>query len=128
MLTSSSFIYCSLILYTLFAVCKQSLQINITILVSELIYEYFQTGMSEKGTIHISMMKTGSVIYFFLEKGGYRIPGSAEKGGYSACTSVLCHIGQYFHITLKNFVYLNLCEGLYLQHIQIGRCTHGCCP
>ena len=30
------FIYCSLLLYTLFAVCKQSLQINITILVSEL--------------------------------------------------------------------------------------------
>ena len=30
------FIYCSLILYTLFAVCKQSLQINNTVLVSEL--------------------------------------------------------------------------------------------
>ena len=30
------FIYCSLILYTILAVCKQSLHINITILVSEL--------------------------------------------------------------------------------------------
>ena len=30
------FIYCSLILYTLFAVCKRSLQMNITNLVSEL--------------------------------------------------------------------------------------------
>ena len=30
------FMYCLLILYTLFAVCKQSLQIIITILVSEL--------------------------------------------------------------------------------------------
>ena len=43
-------------LYNLFAVCKQSLQINITILVSELnIWAkicFFQTGMSENGTIH----------------------------------------------------------------------------
>ena len=30
------FIYCSLIFYTLFAVCKQSSQINITILIAEL--------------------------------------------------------------------------------------------
>ena len=37
--------------------------------------------MSENGTIHITIIKkTGSVIYFFLEKGAYRIPGSAEKG------------------------------------------------
>ena len=49
---------------------------KITILVSEFgiseqKYEYFQTGMSENGTIHITMIKkTGSVIYFFLEKGG----------------------------------------------------------
>ena len=48
-------------IYTLFAVCKQSLQINITIWflswISEQKYEYFQTGMSENGTIHITMMK-----------------------------------------------------------------------
>ena len=45
----------------LFAVCKQSLKINTTILASELNilakYEYFQTGMSESVTIHITMMK-----------------------------------------------------------------------
>ena len=29
-----------------------------------------------------------SHILFFLEKGAYRIPGSAENGGYSARTSV----------------------------------------
>ena len=34
-------------------------------------FVYFQTGMSENGNIHITMMvKPGSVIYFFLEKGG----------------------------------------------------------
>ena len=27
--------------------------------------------MSENETIHITMMKTGSVLYFFLEKGAY---------------------------------------------------------
>ena len=55
------FIYCSLIFLNLFVICKQSSQINITILVSELKseqkYECFQIGMSENGTIHISMMK-----------------------------------------------------------------------
>ena len=38
-------------MYTLFAVCKQSLQINVTILVSEQKYKHFQTGVSENGTI-----------------------------------------------------------------------------
>ena len=59
-------------------VCKQSLQINITILV-------------------ITMMKNWVSHILFLRIGGlisYRIPGSAEKGGYSHRTSVsvLCHI------------------------------------
>ena len=41
--------------------------------------------MSENGTIHITdEILTGSVIYFFLEKGAYRIPGSAEKGAIRA--------------------------------------------
>ena len=30
--------------------------------------------------------------FFFRKKGAYRIPGSAEKGAYSARTSILCHI------------------------------------
>ena len=34
-----------------------------------------------------------SYTLFFFKKGGvYYIPGSAEKGGYSARTYVLCHI------------------------------------
>ena len=37
--------------------------------------------------------KIRSFIYFLFQKGvGYHIPGGAEKGGYSARTSVLCHI------------------------------------
>ena len=38
--------------------------------------------------------KSGQSYTFFLKKrgGGYHIPGGAEKGGYSAHTSVLCHI------------------------------------
>ena len=38
--------------------------------------------MSENGTIHITVndKKTGSVIYFFLEKGGLSYPGRTEKG------------------------------------------------
>ena len=31
-------------------------------------------------------------VQFSWEKGAYRIPGSAEKGGYSGRTSVPCHI------------------------------------
>ena len=36
--------------------------------------------------------KLGQSYIFSEEKGGYRIPGSVEKGGYSGRTSVLCHI------------------------------------
>ena len=49
--------------------------------------------MSENGTIYISMMKNWvSHIFFFLEKGAYRLPGTAENGGYSGRTSAICHI------------------------------------
>ena len=34
-------------------------------------------------------------ILFLKKKGAYRIPDSAEKGGYSGRSSVLCHIGSY---------------------------------
>ena len=54
---------------------------------------YFQTGVSENGTIHITMIKTGSVIDFFLEKGAYSISGSREKGGYSGRTYILSYKG-----------------------------------
>ena len=40
----------------------------------------FKKGMSENGTIHITMMKN----WVSHIKGAYRIPGSAEKGGYSS--------------------------------------------
>ena len=43
--------------------------------------------------IYISMMKNWVSHILFLRKGGIiLIPGSAEKGGYSGRTSVLCHI------------------------------------
>ena len=49
--------------------------------------------MSENGTIYISMMKNWvSHIFFYLEKGACRLPGSAENGGYSGRTSAICHI------------------------------------
>ena len=57
--------------------------------ISEQEYEYFLTGMSENGTTHITIMKNwASHIILFLRS----YTGSAEKGGYSCRTSVLCHI------------------------------------
>ena len=63
--------------YTIFAGCKHSLQINITILVSEL--------------------NTWTKIWEFSNRGDarnrdHRLPGIADKGGYSDRTSVLCHM------------------------------------
>ena len=47
----------------------------------------------KNGTIHIPIKKKWvSHIQFLWKKGAYRIPGSAEKGGYSGRTSVPCHI------------------------------------
>ena len=54
--------------------------------------DFFPTGMSENGTIHITMMKNGVSHILFLRKGAFHIPGSLEKGGYSARSSVLCHV------------------------------------
>ena len=51
-------------------------------------------GVRNIWAIHISK-KQNRVIHilsFFKKNGIYHIPGSAEKGGYSASTSVLCHI------------------------------------
>ena len=59
--------------YTLFVICKQSSQ-NISILVSVLNiwakYEYFQIGMSENGTIHISMIENWVSHILFLSQMG----------------------------------------------------------
>ena len=47
----------------------------------------------KNGAIHIPIKKKWvSHIQFSWKKGAYRIPGSAEKGGYSGRTSVPCHI------------------------------------
>ena len=43
--------------------------------------------------IHIPIKKKMDQSYTVcLKKGAYRIPGNAEKGGYSGRTSVPCHI------------------------------------
>ena len=44
-------------------------------------FVYFQTGCQKTGNSHITMMKTGSVIYFFLEKGGLIVYLAALKKG-----------------------------------------------
>ena len=36
--------------------------------------------------------KVGQSYTFFIKKGAYCIPGSSEKGDFSARTSALCHI------------------------------------
>ena len=46
-------------------------------------------GASKFGPYHFQKLRRS---YTFLKKGEYYIPGCAEKGGYSARTSVLCHI------------------------------------
>ena len=57
---------------------------------------YAYTGTSEKwGLSHTNQEKSGQSYTFCWKKEAYYIPGSAEKGGHSARTSVLCHI---YHI------------------------------
>ena len=47
----------------------------------------------KNGALHIAIKKKWvSHIQFPWKKGAYPFPGSAEKGGYSDRTSVLCHI------------------------------------
>ena len=63
----------------------KKLQINIKILVSELNiwakFEFFQTGISENGTIHITMMKNWASHIFFLRKRGFIVYLAALKKG-----------------------------------------------
>ena len=97
------FIYCPLIFFTHFLlVITQKITVNlyntkrISSLeksLSEKICAY--TRMSEKwGLSHRNPEKSGHSYTFCWKKGANHIPGSAEKGGYSARTSVLCHIKE----------------------------------
>ena len=53
--------------------------------------EYLSIWVSEN--LSQSYTKIGPFTYFlFLKKRFYHIPGGAEKGGYSARKSVICHI------------------------------------
>ena len=52
-------------------------------------------GWQKNGAFHIGIQKNRAFHILFVEKSGANhIPGSAEKGGYSARTSVLCHIKE----------------------------------
>ena len=69
---------------------------NITILVSELNiwakYEYFQIGMSENGTIYISMMKNWVSHILFLRQSGLIVYLAALKKGAIRAAHPHCHI------------------------------------
>ena len=95
------FIYCPLIfLYPFFAGCYTNITVNscntkrINSLEKSLSEKYVHIpGCQNNGAFHIGIQKNRAIHILFVEKkGANHIPGSAEKGGYSARTSVLCHI------------------------------------
>ena len=96
------FIYCPLIFFVpIFAGCYTNITVNscntkrISSLEKSLSEKYVHISrMSKKwGLSHRESRKTGPFIYFLLKKkGASHIPSSTEKGGYSACTSVLCQL------------------------------------
>ena len=49
-------------------------------------------GVRKFGPFVYQHQKIGPFFYLLFKKGVYFIPGGAEKGGYSACTSILCHM------------------------------------
>ena len=51
-------------------------------------------GVRKFGPFKCQKSENLGFIYFLLKKGFYQKPGGAEKGGYSACTSVLCHLSH----------------------------------
>ena len=58
-------------------------------------------GVTKRDHSYINDEKLGQSYTFSWKKGAYRIPGSAKKGGYSARTSILCHIGtSQWHLML----------------------------
>ena len=87
-------------MHDLFATYTKSLHTNNTILFqfgslsSVKVQKYAHSNKDVKnGAIHIPINKIWiSHIQFSWEKGANRIPGSAEKGGYSGRKSVPCHI------------------------------------
>ena len=51
------------------------------------------SGCQKNGAFHTGIQKNWAIHILFVEKkDANHIPGSAKKGGYSARTSVLCHI------------------------------------
>ena len=52
----------------------------------------FKQGCQKRDHLCINDEKLGQSYIFSQKKGAYRIPGSTEKVGYSARTSVLYHI------------------------------------
>ena len=87
-------------LYPSFAGCYTSITVNscntkrISSLEKYLSEKYMHiSGCQKNGAFHIWIQKKlGHSYTFCWKKGANHIPGSAEKGGYSARTSVLCHI------------------------------------
>ena len=78
------FIYCSLFITSLLSVnkvYKYILQFLFLRWIPEQKYEYFQTGMSENGTIYITMMKKWVSYILFLRKRGLIIYLAALKRG-----------------------------------------------
>ena len=55
-------------------------------------YAHLNRAVKKLGHSYTNQEKMGQSYTFFLEKGAYRIPGCAEKGGYSGRTSVPCVI------------------------------------
>ena len=85
-------------LYTLFTVCKQSSQINITILVFELniwakTWVFSKQGCQKRGPFIITMVKNWVSHILFLRKRGLIVYlAGLVKVGYSGRTTKLCHI------------------------------------
>ena len=82
-------------LYTLFAVCKQSLQINITIFCfcAEYLSQNMSMSIFKQGYRKMGPFKNWASHIFFLRKRGLIVYlAGAENEGYSRRTPVLCHI------------------------------------
>ena len=90
------FIYCSLIFYTLFAVCKQftNKYFNFGFWAEYLskIMSIFKQGCQKMGSFIYQWWKTGSVIYFSLEKAGLSYTWQRWKRGL---------FGRHIHITMS---------------------------
>ena len=52
---------------------------------------YIYMGVRKFGQLYTKVRKMGHS-YTFFHKGVYHLTGDAEKGGYSARISILCHL------------------------------------